>query len=51
MPRVLETDHGAELYRQRQQLIEPVFAHTKFNRRIDPASTDGEDRRSERNGA
>jgi transposase len=35
MRRVLETDHGAELYRQRQQLIEPVFAHTKFNRRID----------------
>ena len=35
MPRVLETDHGAELYRQRQELIEPVFAHTKFNRRID----------------
>jgi transposase len=35
MRRVLDTDRGAELYRQRQQLIEPVFAHTKFNRRID----------------
>jgi transposase len=35
MRRVLDTDHGSELYRQRQQLIEPVFAHTKFNRRLD----------------
>jgi hypothetical protein len=35
MRRVLDTDRGNELYRQRQQLIEPVFAHTKFNRRLD----------------
>jgi transposase len=35
MRRVLSTERGAELYRQRQQLIEPVFAHTKFNRRIE----------------
>jgi transposase len=35
MRRVLNTERGTELYRQRQQLIEPVFAHTKFNRRID----------------
>jgi transposase len=35
MRRVLATDHGAELYRHRQQLIEPVFANTKFNRRMD----------------
>ena len=35
MRRVLDTDRGAELYAQRQQLIEPVFAHTKFNRRMD----------------
>jgi hypothetical protein len=35
MRRVLDTDHGRELYRQRQQLIEPVFAQTKFNRRLD----------------
>jgi Transposase DDE domain len=35
MRRVLATDRGAELYRQRQRLIEPVFAHTKFNRRIE----------------
>jgi hypothetical protein len=35
MRRVLDTDRGAELYRQRQQLIEPVFANTKFNRRLD----------------
>jgi hypothetical protein len=35
MRRVLDTDRGNELYRQRQQLIEPVFAQTKFNRRLD----------------
>jgi Transposase DDE domain len=33
--RVLSTERGAELYRHRQQLVEPVFAHTKFNRRIE----------------
>ncbi len=35
MRRVLETDHGGGLYRRRQAMIEPVFADTKFNRRID----------------
>jgi transposase len=35
MRRVLATDIGAALYAKRQQLIEPVFANTKFNRRID----------------
>ena len=35
MRRVLQTDIGATLYAKRQQLIEPVFANTKFNRRID----------------
>jgi transposase len=35
MRRVLATDHGAELYRKRQGMIEPVFGHTKHNRRID----------------
>ncbi len=35
MRRVLETDHGGGLYRKRQGMIEPVFADTKFNRRID----------------
>jgi hypothetical protein len=35
MRRVLETDHGGELYAKRQGMIEPVFANTKFNRRID----------------
>jgi hypothetical protein len=35
MRRVLDTDHGRELYRRRQQLIEPVLAHTRFNRRLD----------------
>ncbi|MDP9399369.1 MAG: transposase, partial [Actinomycetota bacterium] len=33
--RVLATDHGGGLYRQRQAMVEPVFADTKFNRRID----------------
>jgi transposase len=35
MRRVLETEHGGGLYRKRQGMIEPVFADTKFNRRID----------------
>ena len=37
MRRVLATDIGAALYAKRQELIEPVFANTKFNRRIDRA--------------
>jgi hypothetical protein len=35
MRRVLETDAGAALYSKRQGMIEPVFANTKFNRRLD----------------
>jgi transposase len=35
MRRVLDGDTGKALYRKRQGMIEPVFAHTKFNRRID----------------
>jgi transposase len=35
MRRVLATDAGGALYRQRQWMIEPVFADTKFNRRND----------------
>jgi DDE family transposase len=35
MRRVLATDRGGELYRKRKVMIEPVFANTKFNRRID----------------
>jgi transposase len=31
----LATERGAELYRKRQPMIEPVFGQTKFNRRID----------------
>ena len=31
----LDTDEGRQLYRQRQAIIEPVFAQTKYNRRID----------------
>jgi hypothetical protein len=35
MRRVLATDAGGELYAKRQTMIEPIFADTKFNRRID----------------
>ncbi len=35
MRHVLATEHGGALYRKRQAMIEPIFAHTKFNRRID----------------
>jgi len=35
MRRVLATEHGQAIYRQRQQTVEPVFGHTKHNRRID----------------
>jgi transposase len=34
MRRVLSTDRGGELYGKRQPMIEPVFANTKFNRKI-----------------
>jgi len=33
--RLLDTVEGAALYRRRQQIIEPVFADTRFLRRID----------------
>jgi hypothetical protein len=32
MRAVLSTETGDELYRQRKQLIEPIFGHTKHNR-------------------
>jgi Transposase DDE domain len=32
---VLDTPAGQTLYRRRQQIVEPVFANTKFIRRID----------------
>lgn len=35
MRRVLASDRGKQLYAKRQVMIEPVFANTKFNRRID----------------
>ncbi|HVS28877.1 MAG TPA: transposase, partial [Solirubrobacteraceae bacterium] len=35
MRSVLETDYGGGLYRRRKVMVEPVFAHTKHNRRID----------------
>ncbi|WP_249010624.1 transposase [Conexibacter sp. DBS9H8] len=35
MRRVLASDRGKELYRQRGQTIEPIFGQTKHNRRAD----------------
>jgi hypothetical protein len=35
MRRVLATPTRAELYRKRTAMIEPIFADTKFNRKID----------------
>ena len=35
MRRVLASDRGGGLYAKRQGMIEPIFAHTKFNRRMD----------------
>ena len=35
MRRALATDRGGGLYAKRNGMIEPVFANTKFNRRID----------------
>jgi transposase len=35
MRRVLETEHGAAIYRKRMATIEPVFGQVKFNRRLD----------------
>ena len=35
MRRVLASERGGELYAKRQGMIEPIFADTKFNRRID----------------
>jgi hypothetical protein len=35
MRRVLASDEGGALYAKRQAIIEPIFADTKFTRRID----------------
>ena len=35
MRRVLSTEHGQAVYRRRLATVEPVFAQTKFNRRLD----------------
>ena len=35
MRRVLSTELGGGLYRKRQAMVEPVFGHTKFNRRME----------------
>jgi Transposase DDE domain len=35
MRRVLDSEPGGALYAKRQGMIEPIFADTKFNRRID----------------
>jgi Transposase DDE domain/Transposase domain (DUF772) len=34
MRQLLATDHGRAIYRQRKQVIEPVFGHTKHNRKF-----------------
>jgi transposase len=49
MRRVLQTERGAELYKQRAQLIEPIFGITKHNRGF-VRFTAGADRRSALNG-
>ena len=35
MRRVLSTERGKTIYRQRKETVEPVFGHTKHNRKID----------------
>ena len=35
MRRVLQSEHGHAIYQQRKQTVEPVFGHTKHNRRMD----------------
>jgi hypothetical protein len=35
MRRVLRTEFGHAIYQQRKQTVEPVFGHTKHNRKID----------------
>ena len=35
MRRVLATDHGQQLYAQRQVIVEPVFGQIKHNRGVD----------------
>jgi hypothetical protein len=47
MRRVLATPTGAELYRKRTAMIEPVFGDTKFNRKIDRFQRRGRAARSE----
>jgi hypothetical protein len=34
MPRVLASEHGHAIYKQRKATVEPVFAQIKFNRKI-----------------
>jgi transposase len=43
MRTVLAGDHGGGLYRRCKAMIEPVFAQTKHNRRINPSSSDEAD--------
>ena len=50
MRRVLATDHGGELYRKRQTMIEPVFGPTRSNRGF-TASDDEADPPRAANGA
>src|SRR4051812_49670055 len=36
MRNTLPSEHGHDLYAQRKKLIEPIFGHTKHNRRVTP---------------
>jgi hypothetical protein len=49
MRRVLKTERGSQLYKQRAQVIEPIFGHTKHTA-DSPASTGAADRPSAPNG-
>jgi transposase len=40
--KILATDAGKRLYRRRAELVEPVFAHTKYTRRITRFSRRGQ---------
>ena len=48
MRSVLATEQGAELYKQRGQLIEPIFANTKHNRGFTRFFTPRKSRRTDR---
>jgi hypothetical protein len=42
MRQALATSYGGGLYRQRKAIVEPVFAQTKHNRRINQSSDEAD---------